>query len=128
MPGEQSKHLYPIATLIKAGIKLAAGSDCPIVPPDPLSGVYAAVSRRAQTGQPLLPEERIPPLAALQMYTGGAAYACFEEAEKGSIAPGRLADLIVLSGDPAEVPPEEIRDLAVVMTIIGGEVVWRKGL
>ncbi|MQY63052.1 MAG: amidohydrolase family protein, partial [Calditrichaeota bacterium] len=51
-----------------------------------------------------------------------------EEAEKGSIAPGRLADLIVLSGDPAEVPPEEIRDLAVVMTIIGGEIVWRKGL
>ena len=128
VPGEQFKHLYPIATLIRAGIKLAAGSDCPIVPPDPLSGVYAAVSRRAQTGQPLLPEERIPPLAALQMYTGGAAYACFEEAEKGSIAPGRLADLIVLSGDPAEVPPEEIRDLAVVMTIIGGEVVWRKGL
>ncbi|MDO8721657.1 MAG: amidohydrolase [Syntrophales bacterium] len=128
VPEEQLRHLYPLATLIEAGLKVSAGSDAPVVSPAPLTGIYAAVSRKAKTGQDLLPEERIPPLAAVEMYTQGAAYVSFEEAIKGSLAPGKLADLVVLSGDPTEVSPEEIRNLHVEMTVVGGKIVWRRGL
>ena len=123
VPDEQRKYLYPIASLMKAGLKVGAGSDCPVVPPDPLHGIYAAVSRKAETGQYLLPEESIPPLEALEMYTEGAAYADFEEILKGSIVAGKLADIVVLSGDPTAMTPEEMKDLKVVMTIVGGEIV-----
>jgi len=126
VPGEQLKHLYPIATLINAGLKVAASSDCPVVPPNPLSGIYAAISRTTETGQSLLPEERISPLQALWMYTMVAAYACFEEDIKGSIVPGKLADIVVLSGDPTKTTPGELKDLEVEMTIVGGEIAWRK--
>ena len=127
VPRRQLPHLYPLATLLKAGIKVAAGSDCPVAPPNPLVGIYAAVSRRAETGEVVAPEERISPFEALRMYTEAAAYASFEDATKGSISPGKVADLIVLSADPTRVIAQEIKDLDVEMTIIGGEIVWRKG-
>jgi len=72
----------------------------------------------------LLPEERISAAQALALYTVNAAYASFEEDIKGSISPGKLADIVVLSGDPTEVPPERIKDIKVEMTIIGSKVVW----
>lgn len=128
VPDEQLKHLYPVASLIKAGLKVAAGSDCPVIPPNPLSGVYGAVFRTTEKGQSLLPQERISPLEALWMYTEGAAYAGFEEVIKGSIVPGKLADLVVLSGDPTEMAPEEMKGSEVKMTIVGGEIAWRRGL
>jgi len=123
---EQLEHLYPIGTLIKAGVKVGAGSDCPVVPPNPLVGIYAAISRKAEIGKTILLREGISPLEAFRMYTEGAAYASFEERIKGNIAPGKLADLVILSAGPTEVPVEEIKDLEVEMTIIGGEVVYRK--
>ena len=123
---EQLEHLYPIGTLIKSGVKVAAGSDCPVAAPNPLVGIYAAVSRKAERGAAILPAESISPLEALRLYTEDAAYASFEEATKGSITPGKLADLAVLSDNPVKVPVEEIKDLGVEMTIIGGEVVFRK--
>jgi hypothetical protein len=58
----------------------------------------------------------------------GGAYACFEETTKGSIVPGKLADLVLLSGDPIEVAPADMKDLEVETTIVDGEIVWRKGL
>jgi predicted amidohydrolase YtcJ len=128
VPIEQLRHLYPIATLIKAGLKVAAGSDCPVAPPNPLSGIYGAVFRKTKRGRNLLSEERISPLESLWMHTKGAAYACFEEPIKGSIAPGKLADLVVLSSDPTEMTPKELKGPEVEMTIIGGEIVWRRGL
>lgn len=128
VPAAQLKHLYPLARLIQAGLKVAASSDCPVVPPNPLSGIYAAVSRTAETGQELLPEERVTPSQALWMYTMGAAYACFEEDIKGSIVPGKLADLVVLSEDPTQVNSEEIKSLQIEMTVAGGEIVWRRGI
>lgn len=128
VPEEQLKHLYPIATLINAGLKVAASSDCPVVPPNPIHGIYAAVSRMTETGQSLLPRECISTLEALWMYTVGGAYVCFEETTKGSIVPGKFADLILLSGDLIEAAPEAMRDLEVEMTIVDGEIVWRKGL
>ena len=126
VPKRQLQHLYPVATLLKTGIKVAAGSDCPVVPPDPLIGIYAAVSRRAETGEVVLAQERISHLEAIRMYTDHAAYASFEEAIKGSIAQGKLADLIVVSDDPTRLPVEEIKNLKVEVTIIGGDIMYRE--
>ncbi len=126
VPRWQLKHLYPIATLMKTGVKIAGGSDSPIVPANPLIGIYSATSRIAETGEVVLPDERIPPLAALRMYTYYAARTTFEEMVKGSITPCKLADMVVLNGDPSKLPPDEIKDIDVVMTILNGEVVWDK--
>lgn len=122
----QLQHLYPIASLLKAGIPVAGSSDCPIVPPNPLIGIYSAISRKTETGEAVGEGEKINPLDALRMYTVHAARASFEEGLKGSITPGKLADLIVLNGDPTVAPPDEIKDMEVQMTILNGEVVWHK--
>lgn len=116
--------LYRIGSFLKSGLPVAGSSDSPVVPNNPLVGIYAAVTRRAESGQELLPEECISAGQAMALYTINAARASFEEDIKGSIAPGKLADLVVLSDDPTRVPPEQIKDIKVEMTIIGGEVVW----
>jgi len=118
--------LYAIGSLLASGVKVAASSDAPVVPSNPLVGIYAAVTRATETGQTLLPQEGISRLEALKMYTLEAAYASFEEGVKGCLTPGRLADLAVLSDDPTKVPPEEIKEIEVVMTIVDGKVVWQK--
>ncbi|HTY82050.1 MAG TPA: amidohydrolase family protein, partial [Dehalococcoidales bacterium] len=118
--------LYRIKAPLDAGVNVAGSSDTPVVPCDPLMGVYSAVMRRARSGQTLLPEERLTPETALKLFTINAAYADFDETIKGSIAPGKLADLVVLSDDPTRVPPENIKDIKVEMTIVGGKVVWEK--
>jgi predicted amidohydrolase YtcJ len=128
VPDSNLKHLYPIATLIKNGVKVVGSSDFPIVPPNPLIGIYSAVFRMAKSGEYVLPEERISPLEALKMYTEYAAKATFEEMTKGSIVPGKMADLIVLNGDPTKIPADEIKDIKVKMTILNGEVVWDKNV
>jgi predicted amidohydrolase YtcJ len=97
-----------------------------MMPNNPLTGIYAAVTRRELNGKALAPEEGISPMDALRMYTRGAAYASFEEDIKGSITPGKLADLVVLNNDPDQVEPEEIKDIMVMMTIINGKIVWEK--
>ncbi len=122
----QLQHLYSIGTLLKNGVTVAASSDSPIVAPDPLAGIYAAVSRRSKAGKQVLPKEQINPLDALQMYTTNAAKATFDETKKGSITPGKLADLVVLNGDPTKLPADEIKDLEVEMTILDGKIVWDK--
>lgn len=116
--------LYRIKTPLAAGIKVAAASDAPVAPVSPMTGIYGAVARQAASGQVLLPEERIPVLQALELYTFNGAYASFGENIKGSIAPGKLADMAVLSDNPLTVPPEKLMDIKVETTIIGGEVVW----
>ncbi len=116
--------LYRIKSPLEKGIIVAGSSDAPVVPVNPLVGIYAAVTRQAESGQVLLPEEGITAEQALALYTTNAAYTSFEEKTKGSISPGKLADTVVLSGDPTRLPPEEIKDIKVEMTMIGGEVVW----
>jgi predicted amidohydrolase YtcJ len=123
---EELKHLYPIKTLLKSGVQVAASSDCPIAPANPMTGIYAASSRMTETNETVLPEETITPAEALRMYGETAARATFDEGVKGSISPGKLADLVVLNGDPTKVPIDEIRDLRVEMTILDGEIVWEK--
>ena len=118
------QHLYPIGTLIKNGVTVAGSSDSPIAPPNPLIAMYAAVTRKTKTGLTVSTKERIDPMAALRMYTIDAAKATFDEAKRGSITAGKLADLVVLSGDPTKLLPEELKDLAVEMTILNGNIVW----
>ena len=80
----------------------------------------------SDTSETVLQEEKITPLEALRMYTEYPARATFEEKIKGTIAPGKLADLAVLSDDPTRIPPDEIRNIHVKMTIINGKVVWEE--
>ncbi len=122
--GEKLPWLYRIKSFLDNDVAVAASSDSPIVPLDPLVGIYSAVTRRAASGQRLLPAERVTPEQALGLYTTGAAFAAFDEDIKGSLVPGKLADIVLLSDDPTAVPPETITDIRVLKTIIGGEVVW----
>ena len=98
------------------------------MPDNPLVGIYSAVTRQTESGQQLLPAECISASQALALYTINAAYASFEEGIKGSIAQGKLADMVLLSDDPTKSPPEQIKDIKVEMTIIGGKVLWETWL
>jgi predicted amidohydrolase YtcJ len=124
VPASQLPWLYRVKSPLDSGLVVAAASDAPVIPVDPVSGVYGAVTRKAESGQVLLPEEAVTAEQALAMYTVNGAYASFEEDIKGTIAPGKLADMVVLSDNPLAVLPERIRDLKVEMTIVGGKVVW----
>jgi predicted amidohydrolase YtcJ len=129
VPDFHLQHLYPIKTLIENGVHVAAGSDCPISPADPLIGMYAAITRMSETGETLSAKECISPAEALRLYTAYGASTSFEETAKGSITPGKVADLVVLSDDPTTVSPEEVKNITVEATILDGKVVWdRNGL
>jgi predicted amidohydrolase YtcJ len=125
IPPQSQRWLYRINSFLDAGLIVAGSSDSPIAPDNPLLGICAAVTRKAETGQELLPEEAVTAEQALAMYTINAAYASFEEDIKGAIAPGKLADMAILSADPLKVPPERLKDIKVEMTIIDGKVVWQ---
>jgi predicted amidohydrolase YtcJ len=124
VPKSQLPWLYRIKSPLEKGVVVAGSSDAPVVPINPLVDIYAAVTRQAESGQVLLPEECITVEQALALYTTNAAYTSFEEKTKGSITAGKLADIVILSDDPTRLPPEKIKDIKVEMTMIGGEVVW----
>ena len=117
-------HLYPLASLVDAGIPWAASSDAPVVPVEPLLHVYSAVTRRTAEGRLLGKGQAIAVEEALNAWTIGAAYSCFQENVLGSIRTGKYADLVLLDRDPTQVYLEEIKDLKVMMTIVGGKIVW----
>jgi predicted amidohydrolase YtcJ len=117
---ERAKWLHPLKTLLKEGVKVAGGSDCPMEPLNPLLGMQEAVTRQS------FPEQRLSVEDALRMYTVDAAYSSGEENVKGSIEDGKLADLTILSNDPLAVPMDELKDVNVEMTIIDGKVVYSK--
>jgi predicted amidohydrolase YtcJ len=117
---KRARWLYPLKTLLKEGIRVVAGSDCPMEPLSPLLGIQAAVTRE------FFPEERITVDEALRMYTIDAAYSSGEENIKGTVETGKLADLTVLSHNPAKVSSNEIENITVEMTIVGGKVVYSK--
>jgi predicted amidohydrolase YtcJ len=125
---ERARTSYAWRSLLEAGAPLAFGTDWPVAPLDPLLGICAAVSRATLDGkhpEGWFPEQRLSVEQALRAYTQGSAYAAFEEKEKGTITPGKLADLVVLSDDLFSIPPEKIKDVHVVTTIVGGKVVFR---
>ncbi len=125
--GRRSDLAYAWRSVLDGGAALAFGSDCPVETLDPLAGIHAAVTRRRADGSPgaagWIPAQRLTVAEALHAYTLGAARASGEERLKGSISPGKLADLVVLSHDIFDVPPDEILDTAVVMTLVDGQVV-----
>jgi hypothetical protein len=125
VPPEKQAYLYPLRSLERAGVSLAAGSDCPVVAPDVIAGLYGAVARRSAGGRPLPGAEAVGIQEALAMYTAGAAFSSFAEGERGSIGLGRLADLVVLSGDPTDCSPADLLALRPEMTIVGGRVAWQ---
>jgi hypothetical protein len=103
------------------------GTDAPVEDVDPLRSYYASVSRMMNNGQRFYPDQRMSRMEALRSYTVNAAYSAFEEDLKGTLVPGKLADVTVLSGNILTIPEEEIPTTQVVMTIVGGEVVYRAG-
>jgi predicted amidohydrolase YtcJ len=123
---ERSRTTYAFRSLLDSGASVAFGSDWYVAPPTPLEGIYAAVSRRTLDGRNpggWVPSQKITVEEALRAYTRNAAYASFEEHAKGTLAPGRLADFVILDRDLRRVPPDAIRDAVVVMTVVGGRVV-----
>ncbi len=123
---EQLPWLYRIKSPLAAGIRVAAASDAPVATVNPLAGIYGAVARTSENGQVLQPEERVSIAQALALHTAAGAYASIEENIKGSIAPGKLADMIILSDDPLTARPENLVNIKVLMTIIGGRVAWER--
>jgi predicted amidohydrolase YtcJ len=125
---ERCASSYAFRSLLDAGAVLAFGSDWPVAPLDPLVGIDAAVNRRTLDGkhpEGWFPEQRITVAEAVTAYTRGSAYAAFQENERGSLKPGKLADLVVLSRDifaPAE--RDRIADTKVQLTVVGGAVVF----
>jgi hypothetical protein len=127
---ERARSSYAWKSMLDAGAVLAFGSDWPVAPLDPLSGIAAAVTRATLDGHNpggWFPEQRLTVEEALRAYTQGSAYAAFEEKDKGTISPGKLADLVVLSEDLLRIPPERIKDVRVEITIVGGRVVYKAG-
>lgn len=125
---ERVKGNYAWRKLLDSGSILAGGSDLPIESINPLRSLYAAVTRQSPDGHPRdgwYPEERMSLEEALKSFTLWAAYAAFEETLKGSITPGKLADLVVFSKDIMRIPPEDLLSTQVMMTIVGGEIVYQ---
>ena len=116
--------LYPLRAFKESGLVVAGASDSPVTPANPVMGIYGGVTRTTTTGQKMSPEQSISASDVLKMFTINAAYAAHEENIKGSITTGKLADFAVLSADPTTIPPEQIKDIRVTKTIIGGKVVW----
>lgn len=127
---ERSRNAYAWRTLLDAGAKLAFGSDWSVEPLDPMRGLYSAVTRKSiEFDVPeggWFPEQKLTMAEAVTLFTKGAAYASFEEDLKGSLEPGKLADLILLSRDLFTVEPKEILTTEVLMTVLGGRVVHEK--
>ncbi|MDQ3829519.1 MAG: amidohydrolase [Candidatus Tectomicrobia bacterium] len=121
---EQQPWLYRVKSLLDRGIPVAGSSDAPVVPPQPLQGVCAAVTRQTPDGRVIGPEERVSVPEALWLFTQGAAWACGLEASVGSISRGKRADLVVLGADPGRVPPDEIPQIPVRLTMVDGAVRW----
>ena len=126
---ERSRTTYAFRSLLDARATVAFGSDWFVAPPTPLEGIYAAVTRRTLDDRHpggWVPEQRITVEEALRAYTSAAAYAAFEEEEKGTLERGKLADFVLLDRDLTRIPPETIRDARVVMTLVGGRVVHER--
>jgi predicted amidohydrolase YtcJ len=115
---------YVWQELMQSGAVVTNGTDAPVEDVDPIASYYATVTRRLADGSTFYPDQRMTRMEALASYTTRAAYSAFEEGLKGSLAPGKLADVTVLTKDITKVPDEEIRSARVAYTVVGGKVAY----
>lgn len=118
---------YVWQKLMMSGAVISNGTDVPVEPIDPMSCFYAAVTRKMKDGTAFFPDQKMSREEALRSYTINGAFAAFEEGIKGSLTPGKLADITVLSKDILTCPEEEIRTAEVLATIVGGKILYHKG-
>lgn len=126
---ERARTTYAFRSLLDAGATLAFGTDWTVAPLDPMFTIYAAVTRRTLDGKNAngwVPEQKISVEETVRAYTTGSAYAEFQENVKGSITPGKLADLVILSQDLFTMDPAEIDKVKVVLTMVDGRVVYER--
>jgi len=124
---DRASRTYAFRTFLDHGVRLAFGTDWEVAPLNPLLTVYAAVTRATLDGKNpggWFPEQKLSVAEAVEAYTIGSAYAEFQDKEKGSITPGKLADMVLLSDDLFSIVPEKIRDVRVLQTIVGGKLVF----
>ncbi|HEX7136677.1 MAG TPA: amidohydrolase [Vicinamibacterales bacterium] len=126
---ERIKTTYAFKTLLDKGVRLAFGTDWAVAPLNPLLGLYAATTRATLDGRNpngWVPEQKISIEQAVTAYTAGSAFAEFQDHEKGTLARGKLADLVILSEDIFSIPPARLKDVHVLATIAGGKVVHQR--
>lgn len=124
---DRASRSYAFRTFLNYGVHLAFGTDWDVAPLNPLLGVYAAVTRATLDGKNpngWFPEQKLTVAEAVHAYTMGSAYAEFQDEVKGSITPGKLADMVLLSDDIFTIDPAKIGNVKVLKTIVGGKVVW----
>ena len=124
---ERARGAYAWKSLLQTGARLALGSDFPVESQNPFLGIYAAVTRQNLEGQPeggWFADQRLSREEAVRGFTAGAAYASFEEKTRGSLAPGMVADFVVIDRDVMTCEAREIPGTRVLKTVIGGEVVF----
>ncbi|MFQ5491136.1 MAG: amidohydrolase [Phycisphaerae bacterium] len=121
---QRCRSSYAFADLLQAGATLAFGSDWPVVSVNPFKGIAAAVTAKTLAGHTWMPHQSITVEQALQAYTAGAAYAGFAEDKLGSIQKGKLADLVILQTDPLTIPADQLENVKVWHTIVGGKTVY----
>ena len=126
---ERAKTTYAFRSMLDSGATLAFGTDWTVAPLNPVLTVYAAVTRRTLDGKNSkgwIPEQKISVEEAVRAYTIGSAYAEFQETVKGTILPGKLADIVILSADVFKIDPKEIENVKVDLTILDGSVVYER--
>lgn len=126
---ERLKGAYAWQTMLKLGVHLANGSDFPVEEPNPMFGLFSAITCQKQNGVPpggWFPNQKLTREQALRSWTIEGAYAAFEEKRKGSLEAGKLADFILLSGDIMTMPEAEIWKARVTMTVVGGKIVYQQ--
>jgi predicted amidohydrolase YtcJ len=124
---ERAATTYAFRSLLDSGARVVFGSDWHVAPPTPIEGIFAAVTRRTLDGRHpngWIPAQRISVEEALRAYTRDAAFASFSELETGSLARGKLADFTILNRDLTRIAPASIAEARVVMTVVGGRVVY----
>jgi predicted amidohydrolase YtcJ len=127
---ERAKGTYAFRSLLDSGAVLAFGTDWPVAPLNPMEGLKAAVTRQTLDGKHpdgWIPEQKITLEEAIRAYTVGAAFAEFQDHVKGNIAPGKLADFVVLDRDIFGIPPNELDRTKVLMTFVNGKAVYEAG-
>lgn len=125
--GDRVNRMFPLRSYLDNGITAALGSDSPVIEADPMIGLYGALTRADKcSGIVAGKDQRIGIMDAIRMYTYNGAYASLEEKIKGSIEPGKLADLVILSGNILDTPVEELKSLKADMTVIDGQIVYER--